>query len=163
MSHKNAVKIIEKSYFDSETSLGDMFAGMTLAEFSSETTVEDLVQAWADAYRTIEYDVINRVNTDEETSIDVATGKTIIAEDMTVQGAINDLMKYTEKTRPLLVSVWTEYDVQGIADEYDTKLSDNEIKQVFKDIDRNHDSEIGITWESIRFAVEEVVKSRKEN
>ena len=57
--------------------------------------------------------------------------------------------------------VWSAEDVQTIAEEnYDTTLSEVEIKTVLYNLRRRFDAEIGINWDTIDFWVSEVISER---
>lgn len=53
-------------------------------------------------------------------------------------------------------------DVKAIAGEEEVELSDEEIGEILNDVNSNQDSEYGITWESIRCAVQDFVRDRQK-
>lgn len=64
---------------------------------------------------------------------------------------INELRR-----RGLCVIVWTKYDVRMIANDEGIKVSDDEAEEILQHLQRSHDAEHGITWEDIRFYVNNI-------
>jgi hypothetical protein len=57
--------------------------------------------------------------------------------------------------------LWSAEDVMSIAEEnYDTTLSEVELKTVLYNLRRRFDAEIGINWDVIDFWVSEVISER---
>lgn len=51
-----------------------------------------------------------------------------------------------------IASFWSTEDVQAVA----PKLSDVQAREVLKRVDRNHDANIGINWDTISFHCEDL-------
>jgi len=58
--------------------------------------------------------------------------------------------------------VWGAEDVKSVAKGMGYKLTKAEISNVLYEMERKHDATIGITWETIEFFVEEIVRERKK-
>ena len=65
-----AIEKMMNALFDSEVGTGETLASMTIDEFSSTTTVEELVEAWATVYKVREDDTVTRSNAEEGTSVE---------------------------------------------------------------------------------------------
>ena len=83
---------------------------------------------------------------------------------MKIEDAIKKLRAIQESgfNTHIAMSIWTEADVQGIAEEYDTVLTTDKVSEVLNTVESSMDAEVGINWESIRFAVEEALNTREE-
>ena len=63
---------------------------------------------------------------------------------------------------PCAWALWLPGDVKNIAVQEQVELSDEEIGEILDDVHCNQDAEFGITWESIRCAVQDFVGDRQE-
>lgn len=52
--------------------------------------------------------------------------------------------------------LWLEADVEAIAEELGVKLTRDEIRGVLDRLDKQHDAEVGISWQTIRCFVEDL-------
>lgn len=65
------------------------------------------------------------------------------------------------KSGDAIAIIWSADDVQCIAKEnYDTTLTQDELRYVLDGMRRKHDAEIGINWGVIDYWVETVVETR---
>jgi len=79
---------------------------------------------------------------------------------MTVEQAINILQRMN-KQDVIAIDWFEEVDIQNIAEDFDTQLTRTELLRVADDVE-NGDAEVGMNWDSIRFAIGQVVESREE-
>ena len=63
-----------------------------------------------------------------------------------------------ENGEPMIVDNWYASDIQEVAvDKFDTTLSNKQIEEVMHVIVNTHDANIGIDWEVIEYAIDEVL------
>jgi hypothetical protein len=58
------------------------------------------------------------------------------------------------------VSVWDEDDIRYMADEIDEELTKEEIDQALNYLHSSHSASVGITWDSIEYAIRHVCRMR---
>jgi len=61
----------------------------------------------------------------------------------------------------IAVAIWCEDDVLELAMEEGIKCSRKRAREIIDEIDHKQDASIGISWDTIRFYLDECVKSRK--
>ena len=66
-----------------------------------------------------------------------------------------------EKTERKISIVWSAGDVIGQAEQMDIVLTPEEVDKVLDNLERHHDCNYGITWETIDSTIESVVDDRK--
>ncbi len=54
---------------------------------------------------------------------------------------------------------WCYQDVKYVADGMKVDITNEEVGKVLELIRRNHDANLGITWGTIQYAIEEVLKT----
>ncbi|WP_241576691.1 hypothetical protein [Rosenbergiella collisarenosi] len=69
-----------------------------------------------------------------------------------VKDLIKDLQKYHDQDEYLLMPVWGVCDVQAL----NSSLSDENLIEVLRNAHRNHDAEIGINHDILRFHLEQL-------
>jgi len=146
--------------------LAELFDVMKLEHLDHDVSIAELVQAYAIVCYDMEKETLTHSNVAQGTHIDVASGNDIVrhgADEYTVQWYINKLLQNRNREMPILLSAWHADDLRGIAEEDDIKieLSDKECVDMFRSLDMNHDAEVGINWESIRYAVESLADEKK--
>ena len=63
-----------------------------------------------------------------------------------------------ENGEPMIVDNWYASDIHEVAvDKFDTTLSNKQIEEVMHFIVNTHDANIGIDWEVIEYAIDEVL------
>ena len=78
---------------------------------------------------------------------------------MTVEQAIAKLQKYTDQKQIIAIDWFDSLDIQAVAEEFDTVLTDKGLSRVAEQVE-NGDAEIGMNWESIRYAISCIVEER---
>ena len=73
---------------------------------------------------------------------------------MLVKDLISKLREWHKPEDHLAVHIWSVDDVLGTAEEMGVKLSLKDANSIIDDIDGHIDSELGITWETIRCSIE---------
>ncbi len=68
---------------------------------------------------------------------------------------IQKLKEWYKPDDHLAVHIWCIDDVLGTADEMGVKLTIDDANNIIDDIDRHIDSELGITWETIKCSIED--------
>jgi hypothetical protein len=71
-----------------------------------------------------------------------------------------ELLRGFENQR-IAVAIWCEDDVLELAREKGIKCSRKRAREIIDEVDRKQDATMGITWDTIRFYLDECVKSRK--
>jgi len=71
---------------------------------------------------------------------------------MNIKEAIEHLESYDLKT-DCAFHLWLPDDVKGIAEDEEIKLNNEEVGMILDNIHQHTDSELGITWETIRCGV----------
>ena len=56
-----------------------------------------------------------------------------------------------------IVIYWCKEDVENVSSSMEVSLTDEEISDVLRNVLENHDSEHGITWDTIRCEIEDIV------
>lgn len=56
---------------------------------------------------------------------------------------------------------WTQDDVLHTANEMGVTLTDQEVRNVLDHIEYNHDANYGISWDTIQFAIELILRPLK--
>ena len=74
---------------------------------------------------------------------------------------LNKEVKIMSKTEEIKI-VWNYGDVEGIAEDIGEEFSDDEIGDVLNEMIRNHDAELGITWDTVKCAIDNAIKNRPE-
>lgn len=67
-----------------------------------------------------------------------------------------------------MASIWTVDDVYGLVegdgdDEPSVKITEAEARAVLQNVESNHDAEQGINWDTLRYALEDVLSERGED
>jgi len=79
---------------------------------------------------------------------------------MIIADAIALLQQFSDKNGIIAFDFFTTDDIQHIAtSEFNTQLTRTELLRVADDVE-NGDAEVGMNWESIRYAIEQVVNTR---
>ncbi len=55
---------------------------------------------------------------------------------------------------------WCKEDVKNVTSSMEVSLTDEEISDVLRNVLENHNSEYGITWDTIRCEIEDIVRIR---
>ncbi len=74
---------------------------------------------------------------------------------MQVKDLIQKLQEWYKPEDHLAVHIWCIDDVTGTADEIGVKLTVDEANEILDDIDRHIDCDLGITWVTIKCAIED--------
>jgi hypothetical protein len=56
--------------------------------------------------------------------------------------------------------IWTSCDVLQQAEDDDIELTEKEVKWILANMSAKHDANLGITWETITFWIDEAVRQR---
>ncbi len=54
---------------------------------------------------------------------------------------------------------WCYQDVKHVADEMKVDITDEEVGKVLEFVRSKHDATIGVTWDTIEYAIDEVLKT----
>ena len=82
---------------------------------------------------------------------------------MTVRRLIDDLLRWHWEDELIMGHFWIEDDIQEQAfDTIGRKLTRDEADAVLYEMDRKCDSSMGITWETVIYSIEKVVKDERE-
>ncbi len=93
-----------------------------------------------------------------ETEADIFVGfAEAVIRTMTVDDLLKEIRsRNTEKA----IIVWSSEDVLGVAEKMGEVLSEQEVRDVLSLIEKWHDAEYGITWETLRSSVDCVISKR---
>ena len=75
-----------------------------------------------------------------------------------------ELIKHLEKYDPdmeICAVLWNQLDVLNQADEMGIDCSVNAAQAIIRDMDRYHDTCVGINWETIEYFIREMEQERK--
>lgn len=72
---------------------------------------------------------------------------------------IEELKDLFEKDEVLAI-IWTADDIRGYALSIERDITPDEAKAILDLLDDHHDTDYGITWDSVRDAIEDVIDSR---
>ena len=81
---------------------------------------------------------------------------------MQVQDLIMKLNQWYKPDEHLAVHIWSSDDVREAAQELEAELSQEDITNILDNLDNNIDSELGISWDTLRSAIEDY-KGEKAN
>ncbi len=81
---------------------------------------------------------------------------------MQVKDLIQKLKEWYKPTEHLAVHIWSSDDIKEAAQEMETELSQEDINNVLDNLDNDIDSELGISWDTLRSAIEDY-KGEKAN
>lgn len=66
-----------------------------------------------------------------------------------------------------MASLWWIDDVKGLTEDFEgndsVKVTDQEARAVLANVEHNHDAEIGINWDTLRYALDDVIAERGED
>lgn len=71
-----------------------------------------------------------------------------------------DLIKQLEALDPnetIACDLWTKTDIESVADDMEVTITDGMITEVLYLLDKSYDCNHGITWESVRNAINSVM------
>ena len=98
--------------------------------------------------------------------LELANPKETVWYNSGTYGSLVQRLQREKPTDPVASSIWCKGDVEGMVEEYneendtDLTLTDEEIADVLSQVDNSTDCEVGINWESIRYAVACVIDDR---
>jgi Ca2+-binding EF-hand superfamily protein len=74
---------------------------------------------------------------------------------------VKECIKVLNKLDPeetICVHYWQIGDVLHMAEEMDEKVTNEEAQEILEEIEDNIDSEMGVSWTSIRVGIEDLIK-----
>lgn len=77
----------------------------------------------------------------------------------TVQDLIDKLQKYDDKSTPMLAILWHEEDFQGVQSD----MTKEQIIEAMGVVDKDYDAEIGVNWDTIGVAIDQVMGGDDED
>ena len=80
----------------------------------------------------------------------------------TVKEYIKQLNAIYEPDDTIAVHLWGTDDAIGFASERNQILTQKEAEEVIENMHRKCDSELGLTWVTLEFWVDEIISNRKE-
>ena len=78
----------------------------------------------------------------------------------TVKTLMERLSQMDENT-PIAVALWTPEDVEGHAEDNGETLTDAEVATILDRMNRHHDCEYGITWDTLNNEMIDVINERE--
>ncbi len=81
---------------------------------------------------------------------------------MQVNDLIHNVKEWYKPDEHLAVHIWSSDDIKEAAQELEAGLSQEDINNFLDNLDNNIDSELGISWDSLRSAIEDY-KGEKTN
>ena len=81
---------------------------------------------------------------------------------MQAQDLIQRLKEWYKPGEHLAVHIWSSDDIREAAQEMEGEISQEDINNILDNLDNNIDSEFGISWDTLRGAIEDY-KGEKAN
>ena len=81
----------------------------------------------------------------------------------TVASLMERLSKQYKPDEYIAVAIWCEEDVLGCAKERGMKITREQAQSILDQMESNHDAEIGITWDTIYSALDELPYEEDED
>jgi hypothetical protein len=75
---------------------------------------------------------------------------------------VSELQKAEDERKEDQISiVWSVDDILMIAEDYDVEMSKEDARKILKDMDKAHDANDGITWDTIHIHVKRYQKNKE--
>jgi hypothetical protein len=62
------------------------------------------------------------------------------------------------KSTPKMAIIWSGHDVIAVAEDMGVHLTEEQVLKVLEITLKGHDADYGVSWDSIRYSIEEVIK-----
>ena len=75
---------------------------------------------------------------------------------MKVKDIIKKLEKHVDQDTEILIDIWHTNDIIETAKDMEIDLTSKQVKEVMEQLENTHNAEIGINWDTIENAINEV-------
>jgi hypothetical protein len=72
-------------------------------------------------------------------------------------------VKYTEEGTPYISNDWHIADVESVCEQMEVTLTEDEMEDVLHDVANSFDANYGIAWDNFEMAIQDVIRSRRED
>lgn len=89
---------------------------------------------------------------DLERTLETVTKGLFLYEDLTLQEynlVISMLDQLADNTKKRIAIIWGEDDVRSVASDLEVELTDDQVEHLLARLEKDHDANIGITWDVI--------------